>query len=66
MLSLKSQLDIAKECGLTFQKMEDNAPQFLGTDKQFEEYEEELELAEQGAIDAQEAEDEALRDSRFL
>lgn len=66
MLSLKSQLEIAKECGLTFQRMEDNAPQFLGTDKQFEAYYEELKEAEQGAIDGQDAEDGALRDARFF
>jgi hypothetical protein len=50
MLVVKDQIEIAKECGLTFVKMEDGAPQFIGTDKQFEDYEEELDIAEQEAI----------------
>ena len=38
----QDKIKLAESCGLSFQKIEDDAPQFCGEDKQFKEYQEKL------------------------
>jgi hypothetical protein len=54
----EEKIKIAKECGLIYNGVEDDAPQFIGTDEQFEEYEEELGIAEEEAIIAGRSDDQ--------
>ena len=64
MLSTKAKIEIAEECGLEFNGLIEGEPQFIGTDKEFNDYQEELVLSEEGCEQGQQAEDESLEDAR--
>jgi hypothetical protein len=63
-MTIKDQIEIAEQCGLKFDKIVSGVPQFIGTYKQFNDYEEEMDFAERCAEEGEEAKNEALRDAR--
>ena len=58
-MSNETKIKIAEEVGLVYNGMIEGEPQFIGTDKQFEAYEEELAIAEEEALEAEESKDQS-------